>query len=106
MPHPWSIIASKILEMISENTYFEGKVKSLGYSTVEGKSTVGVMEAGEYKFNTDGPESMTVIQGKMEVSIAGSSVWDTYAAGSTYEVPGQSFFTVKIDVQTSYLCRY
>ncbi len=36
--------------MITVNEYFDGAVKSLGYQTNEGKSTVGVMEEGEYKF--------------------------------------------------------
>jgi hypothetical protein len=38
--------------MISVNEYFDKKVKSLGYTTNSGKSTVGVMEDGEYEFGT------------------------------------------------------
>ena len=51
--------------MISVNEYFGGNVKSLGYATENGKSTVGVMNEGEYEFSTGSAETMTVIQGKM-----------------------------------------
>jgi hypothetical protein len=57
--------------MISVNEYFGGNVKSLGYATVNGKSTVGVINEGEYEFRTESAETMTVIQGKMEVKIQG-----------------------------------
>jgi uncharacterized protein YaiE (UPF0345 family) len=57
--------------MISVNEYFGGNVKSLGYATVNVKSTVGVINEGEYEFSTESAETMTVIQGKMEVKIQG-----------------------------------
>jgi uncharacterized protein YaiE (UPF0345 family) len=38
--------------MITINEYFEGCVKSLGYHSLEGKSTIGVIDSGEYEFGT------------------------------------------------------
>lgn len=92
--------------MIKENAYFDGNVKSLGYVTAAGNATVGVMEAGEYEFNTGSPEIMTVIQGEMEVLLAGATDWQTYGAGSAYDVPGNSSFKVRMKGQTSYLCQF
>jgi uncharacterized protein YaiE (UPF0345 family) len=99
-------IITKKQEMINVNEYFEGNVKSLGYSREGGKSTVGVMEPGEYTFNTGNPEVMVVIEGKMEVLIAGEDEWKTYSNGEKYDVPGNSSFQLRIPVQTSYLCQY
>ena len=48
--------------MINANSYFEDKVKSLGYTTKQGTSTVGVMEAGDYEFGTSSHETMVVIE--------------------------------------------
>lgn len=47
--------------MISTNEYFDGNVKSLGYTSQDGKSTIGVMEKGDYEFGTSAHETMTVI---------------------------------------------
>ncbi len=38
--------------MIEVNEYFDGKVKSLSLHTDALPATVGVMQAGEYTFNT------------------------------------------------------
>ena len=49
--------------MISVNDYFDARVKSLGYATSAGKSTVGGMEEGEYTFGTSTHKLMFVIEG-------------------------------------------
>lgn len=92
--------------MITVNEYFDGAVKSLGYQSTEGKSTVGVMEAGEYKFGTSTDETMIVIQGALEVLLPGETEWKTYENGQSFEVPANTSFEVKTDIQTSYLCKY
>jgi len=92
--------------MIHVNEYFDGSVKSLGYTRVNGKSTIGVMEPGEYTFNTGSRETMVVIEGAMEVLLHGEEIWKTYQDGRSFDVPGDSSFQVKVATQTSYLCRY
>lgn len=92
--------------MISVNEYFEGNVKSLGYLTNAGKSTVGVMNAGEYEFGTASAETMTVIQGQMDVKLTPEDAPTAYIAGQSFDVPANSKFWVKVSVQTSYLCEY
>ncbi len=92
--------------MINSNEYFDGNVKSLGYSRGEEKSSVGVMEAGEYTFNTGSPEIMTVIEGQMTIQLAGESDWKIYKSGESFSIIGNSSFQVKTDGITSYLCQY
>ncbi|MFI1744520.1 pyrimidine/purine nucleoside phosphorylase [Thalassobellus sediminis] len=92
--------------MISTNEYFEGHVKSLGYTSAKGKSTIGVMEAGEYEFGTSTHETMIVIEGEMTVKLPGASDWATYKAGSSYEIEANEKFQVKVSTQTAYLCQY
>ena len=92
--------------MINENSYFEGNVKSLGYSSSEGKSTVGVMEEGEYEFGTGSPEKMTVIEGELQVQLIGETTFNSYKSGTFFNVPGNSKFKVRSVGQTSYLCQF
>ncbi|MEQ9287294.1 MAG: pyrimidine/purine nucleoside phosphorylase [Cyclobacteriaceae bacterium] len=92
--------------MINSNEYFEGKVKSLGYSTDGGTSTIGVMEAGDYEFNTSSKEQMIVIEGSLDVQLAGEADWKNYRNGDSFEVMAGSSFKVKSTGQTSYLCKY
>ena len=92
--------------MISSNEYFEGNVKSLGYQTEKGNSTLGVMEVGEYEFGTSQHETMTVIEGEMTVKLPESSDWQVYSQGSSYQIEANKSFQVKVSTQTSYLCQY
>lgn len=92
--------------MISTNEYFDGNVKSLGYESSIGKSTLGVMEVGTYEFGTSLHEKMTVIEGEMVVLLPGSKNWVTYKAGEAYEINANQKFKVKVSTQTSYLCQY
>ena len=92
--------------MISSNEYFDGNVKSLGYTSSKGKSTLGVMEPGEYEFGTTQHETMNVIEGEMTVKLPNSSDWKTFKAGEAYEIDANEKFLVKVTGQTSYLCQY
>lgn len=91
--------------MITVNEYFDGAVKSLGYEH-NGKSTVGVIDAGEYEFGTSTHETMIVVEGQMEVLLAGETIWKTFSAGEKFEIAANSSFKVKIAGQVSYLCKY
>lgn len=92
--------------MISANEYFDGNVKSLGYESAEGKSTLGVMEAGEYEFGTSMHEIMTVVQGELVVQLPGENEWKSFKAGESFEVDANKSFKVKTSVASSYLCQY
>jgi uncharacterized protein YaiE (UPF0345 family) len=92
--------------MISTNEYFNGNVKSLGYTTTNGESTLGVMNPGEYEFETSRHETMRVIEGEMAVKLPEASEWVTFKAGETFTVEANKKFLAKAPVQTSYLCQY
>ncbi len=92
--------------MISVNEYFDKNVKSLGYTTSAGKSTVGVMEEGEYEFGTSSHETMIVIEGELIALLPNETEWKSFKAGTSFEVQANTTFKVKSVGQTSYLCRY
>lgn len=93
--------------MLQSNEYFEGKVKSIGFtSSATGRASVGVMAAGEYTFGTGQPEEMTVVSGELNVLLPGATEWRVYAAGESFNVPGNSEFALEVSEATSYLCRY
>jgi hypothetical protein len=92
--------------MISVNEYFDARVKSLGYTTTTGKSTVGVMEEGEYEFGTSTHETMIVIEGELIAQLPNETEWKSFKAGTSFEVAANAKFKVKSVGQSSYLCRY
>ncbi|MBB6108781.1 hypothetical protein SAMN05421821_10316 [Mucilaginibacter lappiensis] len=92
--------------MINVNEYFEGAVKSLAYTTDQGRSTIGVIEKGEYEFGTSSHETMTIIEGRLEALLPGETNWQLFTAGQTFEVNANTVFKVKTEEQSSYLCTY
>lgn len=90
----------------THNVYFDGGVQSLAYERDGATSSVGVMAAGEYHFGTAAPERMTVVHGELTVLLPGTTEWVTHPAGSSFGVPGDSGFDVKVGTATSYLCEY
>ena len=92
--------------MINVNEYFNGTVKSLGYDSADGKSTVGVIEPGEYEFGTSSHETMVVIEGELTALLPGESEWKSFRNAQSFEVPANSSFKVRAENQTSYLCKY
>lgn len=92
--------------MITVNEYFGGDVKSLGYESAQGKSTIGIIEKGEYEFGTSKHETMTVIEGSLRTLLPNTLDWKTVHAGESFEVAANSSFKVKAQGQVSYLCKY
>ena len=92
--------------MIQVNEYFGGKVKSFTVNSLDGKKTVGVMQPGEYEFNTQTKETMTVISGSLSVFLAEYNEWEDFGSGASFDVPAQSTFKVKVEEDTAYLCEY
>lgn len=90
------------------NVYFDGKVVSHTVIKPGGqKMSIGVMFPGSFKFNTDGPEVMEMTAGSAKVKLAGESQWKTYAAGTSFRVPGQSSFEIAVDAGIAeYICTF
>ncbi|QIA65988.1 DUF1255 family protein [Vibrio astriarenae] len=92
--------------MIKENTYFDGGVKSLGFSQQGADSSVGVMAPGEYTFGTVAAERMTVVKGALTIKRLNDEEWVTFNSGEAFEVAAESSFDLKVEVSTAYLCEY
>lgn len=92
--------------MFKTNEYFDGKVKSIAFDTVDGPATIGVMAKGEYVFGTSTVEHMTVTSGKMNVKLPGETQWKEYKEFETFIVPKDVKFEVKMESDTSYRCLY
>lgn len=92
--------------MLDVNEYFSGKVKSITVQNARGKSTIGVMEPGEYEFETTTVEYMNVVSGMLTVLLPDSTEWRSFNSGETFIVPANARFRVKVPEQTAYHCRY
>jgi purine/pyrimidine-nucleoside phosphorylase len=92
--------------MFNTNSYFDGKVVSIALESAEGKTTVGVMAAGEYEFGTGSIEVMTVIAGQLTIQQPGETEWKTYKKFESFLVSKEVKFKVKCTEDTPYLCLY
>lgn len=92
--------------MLKVNEYFEGAVKSVGFTRGNGTATVGVMAPGAYEFNTGAPELMRVIEGSLTVLLPGKTEWETFPEGTEFKVAASSSFKLKVSVDTAYLCLF
>lgn len=91
---------------LKHNTYFDGNVQSIGFERQGRRITAGVIAPGEFHFNTDAPERMTVSSGELEVKLAGASAWTTYPQGTAFEIPGKSGFDVRARNPAAYVCEF
>jgi uncharacterized protein YaiE (UPF0345 family) len=79
------------------NVYFDGRVVS---HTVrfpdDTKKTLGLIYPGEYHFGTGAPERMEIIAGECSVVLDGTTAVLPVAAGTHFDVPGNSGFTITV----------
>jgi uncharacterized protein YaiE (UPF0345 family) len=92
--------------VLTVNEYFDGKVKSIGFTTTTGPATVGVMVPGEYQFGTSKREIMTVIRGVLTVRLPGEDAWKDYPSGETFTVGPNLQFQLRVREESAYLCVY
>lgn len=91
--------------MIRHNTYFAGRVMSLGPDIDSERFTVGIMEPGSYTFSTTTIEIMEVITGSMDVTLPDGSR-RSVGRHESFAVPAGTEFAVRISAPTAYLCSY
>ena len=92
--------------MFKTNEYFDGKVTSISFQGRGKPATVGVMAAGEYIFNTEDKEQMTVITGELMITLNGETEAHTYSTGESFHVAANSAFNVMVSSDCAYLCEY
>ncbi|HEY2518094.1 MAG TPA: pyrimidine/purine nucleoside phosphorylase [Polyangiaceae bacterium] len=90
--------------MLTHNTYFDGKVQSIGFERLGRRLTAGVIAPGEFHFSTKAPERMTIVSGELEAKVGGH--WRDYPAGTVFEVPGESGFDVRATLPVAYVCEF
>lgn len=90
------------------NVYFDGKVVSHTLVFADGsKKTLGVIFPGSFSFNTGAPERMDITAGSCTVRLKGESSFKTFAAGSSFDVPGNSSFEIAVDSGVAqYVCSF
>jgi hypothetical protein len=92
--------------MFKVNEYFDGKVKSLAFKSLEGPATVGVIAPGEYEFGTSTVEVMTVLSGVLTAKLPGSDEWKDYKPGECFTVEAGKKFQLRVATESAYLCLY
>ncbi|MEI7981411.1 MAG: pyrimidine/purine nucleoside phosphorylase [Bacteroidota bacterium] len=92
--------------MFKTNEYFDGKVKSIAFGTMEDPATLGVMAPGEYEFGTSTIEYMTVVSGTMAVQLPGETEWKTFQPFDNFIVAKDKKFKLRITADVAYLCLY
>ena len=93
--------------MAQHNSYFDGKVQSVGFARNGRKQTVGVIEPGEFHFGTDAAEEMAITDGSCEVVLDGATATASYGAGTAFEVPAKSGFTIRVkEGICQYVCSF
>lgn len=92
--------------MLAHNSYFDGKVQSIGFERNGRRATAGVIAPGEFHFDTAAAERMTVISGELWARLPGETAFRAFPAGASFEVPAKSGFDVKASGASAYLCEF
>ncbi|MEI6895820.1 MAG: pyrimidine/purine nucleoside phosphorylase [Colwellia sp.] len=89
------------------NVYFDGKVTSRTITFNDGSfKTLGIMQAGDYKFDTKEKELMEITVGECEILLAGTSEWQKIVGGQAFYVDANSSFEIKAKTIIDYCCTY
>ena len=89
------------------NVYFDGKVVSRTVLFPDGsKKTLGVMQPGEYEFNTGDKEIMEIMSGELDVLLPGTNTWKPVKGGESFEVDANAKFTMKVKTLSDYCCSF
>lgn len=92
--------------MLKINQYFDGNVASISLQTETLPATIGVMDIGEYEFNTSQKEVITVVNGKLTVKLPESNEWQDFTTNEAFTVQANQSFQLKVTTQTAYFCTY
>jgi len=98
----------QVTAVAKANVYFDGKVVSHTILFSDNtKKTLGLIYAGEYHFGTDAAEEMAITDGSCEVKLDGEEGVATYGAGTAFNVPAKSGFTIRVnDGICQYVCSF
>ena len=97
-----------VTALAKANVYFDGKVVSHSILFADGsKKTLGLIYPGSYHFGTDAAERMEITDGACTVTLDGSAASHTYSAGTHFDVPAKSGFTIVVTTGVAqYVCSF
>jgi purine/pyrimidine-nucleoside phosphorylase len=90
---------------MKHNSYFDGKVQSLGLETGSGPATVGVITPGAYTFNTSTEERMVIVAGALKAKLPGRD-WAEFGQGKEFVVQANASFDCEAGRDVAYICYY
>lgn len=89
------------------NVYFDGRVTSRTIRFADNtEKTLGFMLPGEYRFGTDAPEEMEIMEGEVRILLPGEKEWQEIGSGQSFSLPGSSQFRIEVISPTDYCCSY
>jgi len=89
------------------NIYYDGKVTSRTLTLEDGSiKSLGIMLPGEYTFGTGDREVMEMLSGELEIRLPGETEFKTLQTPTSFDVPANSSFDLKIHTVTDYCCSY
>ena len=90
------------------NVYFDGKCVSHTVTLADGvRKSVGVILPATLTVNTGAPEIMETVAGKANKKLTGANTRQTYGAGESFNVPGNSSFEIKVEGEPyHYICHF
>jgi len=95
---------TNVTAVAKANVYFDGNVVSHSIVLPDGsKKTLGLIRPGTYHFGTAAAERMEITDGTCEVTLDGSATPATWTAGTCFEVPANSGFSITV---AAGLCQY
>lgn len=95
---------ASVTVLTKANVYFDGNVVSHTVLFQDGsKKTLGLIRPGTYHFGTDAAERMEIVAGECTVTVDGTTGTHQYAAGTYFDVPAKSGFTIAVHAG---LCEY
>lgn len=95
---------ANVTAVAKANVYFDGQVVSHSLLFADGsKKTLGLIYPGSYHFGTQAAELMQITDGACDVTLDGHSETAAYAAGTEFQVPANSGFTIKVNAG---ICQY
>ncbi len=101
-------VFENVTAVAKANVYYDGKVVSHTIHPADGsRKTLGLIYPGTYHFGTSAAERMEITSGFCEVKLDGGAVFFSVEAGSSFDVPANSGFTIKVeDSICEYVCSY
>lgn len=87
------------------NVYYNGAVTSRDIETTDDQQkTLGIMQPGNYTFETDDEEEIEVLTGELTVDVNGEM--SRYEAGDVFTVPPDTEFDLDVESLVDYCCTY